>query len=118
MDIHRAPSLGSHPFHGSGAYSKNLERIKPRGKTKPLLARLVITQVMFLAGTGGIGDAGPYHAIGPVTCAAVTLRVMVKRVELNVPGSYLWCFNCLCCFPTGGAILGGLLGQFIAAICL
>ena len=88
------------------------------GKTKPLLAKLAIGQVIFLASAGILGASSPLYFIGSVVSAAITLGFVVKRVNLEVPQSCLWWFKYGCCFLTGGAILSGLVGQYVATIFL
>ena len=88
------------------------------GQTKPLLTKLAAAQVVFLASAGLLGGTGPLYFIGSVVGAAVTLGFVVKRVNLEIPQSCAWWFKYGCCFLTGGTMLSGFLGQYVATIYL
>ena len=81
-------------------------------QTKQILTGLAITQVGLLAAAGVAAGAGPVFFIGGCGGAAVTLGVMIKRVNLkSVKNCWWWFING--CLLTGGAISAGLAGDYL-----
>ncbi|MCJ1402816.1 Para-hydroxybenzoate--polyprenyltransferase, mitochondrial precursor (PHB:polyprenyltransferase) [Xylographa trunciseda] len=78
---------------------------------KGLLYGLGVVQVGLLAGCGWAAGAG-WAMGGGVVLTAVTLVVMVWRVDLEEPKSCLWWFKNGCWF-TGAAVSSGLLGEYL-----
>ncbi|KAK4178696.1 putative para-hydroxybenzoate--polyprenyltransferase mitochondrial precursor [Triangularia setosa] len=81
--------------------------LKHDKETKQVLTGLAAVQVALLAGAGVAAGAGPVFFIGGCGGAAVTLGVMIKRVNLkSVKDCWWWFVNG--CWITGGAISLGL----------
>jgi 4-hydroxybenzoate polyprenyltransferase len=78
-----------------------------RGKTMPLLVKLIIMQTLFLAKTGLLAGAGLMYFLLLVVGAAITMTVMVSSVDFDSPLSCFWWFQKGCWF-TGGTIVSGL----------
>ncbi|KAA8565174.1 hypothetical protein EYC84_010913 [Monilinia fructicola] len=81
-------------------------------QTKQILTGLAITQIGFLAAAGAAVGAGPVFFVGGCGGAAVTLAVMIKKVNLkSVKNCWWWFVNG--CLITGGAISAGLAGDYL-----
>jgi 4-hydroxybenzoate polyprenyltransferase len=81
-------------------------------QTKQILTGLAVTQVGLLAAAGVAAGAGPAFFVGGCGGAAVTLAVMIKRVNLkSVKDCWWWFVNG--CLITGGAISAGLAGDYL-----
>ncbi|KAM3082608.1 Para-hydroxybenzoate--polyprenyltransferase, mitochondrial precursor (PHB:polyprenyltransferase) [Clarireedia jacksonii] len=81
-------------------------------QTKQILTGLAVTQIGLLAAAGVAAGAGPVFFIGGCGGAAVTLAVMIKRVNLkSVKDCWWWFVNG--CLITGGAISAGLAGDYL-----
>jgi len=75
--------------------------------TKGILTGLAITQVSLLAAAGAVVGAGPVYFVGSCWGAALTLGVMIKKVNLkDVKNCWWWFVNG--CWLTGGVIAGGM----------
>lgn len=86
------------------------------GRTKPLLVKLAVGQVLMLAFAGYNGNAGIVYWLFSDLGAAVTLAVILERVRLDVPDDCAWWFKVGCCGFTGGAMTAGLLGNYVMTI--
>lgn len=81
--------------------------LKHDAQTKQVLSGLAAVQIGLLAGAGVAAGAGPAFFIGSCGGAAVTLGLMIKRVNLkSVKDCWWWFVNG--CWITGGAIAAGL----------
>ena len=81
-------------------------------QTKQILTGLAVTQIGLLATAGVAAGAGPVFFVGSCGGAAVTLAIMIKRVNLkSVKDCWWWFVNG--CLLTGGAISAGLAGDYI-----
>lgn len=81
-------------------------------QTKQILTGLAITQVGLLAAAGAAVGAGPVFFVGGCGGAAVTLAVMIKKVNLKeVKNCWWWFVNG--CLITGGTISAGLAGDYL-----
>ena len=86
--------------------------LKHDAQTKQVLTGLAITQVGLLAAAGVVAGAGPAFFIGSCGGAAVTLAVMIKKVNLkNVKDCWWWFVNG--CLLTGGVISAGLGADYL-----
>jgi 4-hydroxybenzoate polyprenyltransferase len=80
--------------------------------TKKVLAGLGVAQVGLLAAAGVATGAGPAFFIGGCGGAAVTLAVIIKRVNLkSVKDCWWWFVNG--CWLTGGVIATGLGADYL-----
>jgi len=80
--------------------------------TKKILTGLAVTQVGFLAAAGVVAGAGPVFFLGSCGGAALTLAIMIKRVNLkSVKDCWWWFVNG--CWLTGGVIASGLGGEYL-----
>lgn len=76
-------------------------------QTKQILSGLAVTQIGLLTAAGVAAGAGPAFFIGSCGGAAITLAVMIKKVNLkSVKDCWWWFVNG--CLLTGGAISAGL----------
>lgn len=81
-------------------------------QTKQILSGLAITQIGLLAAAGAMVGAGPVFFVGSCGGAAVTLAIMIKRVNLkSVKNCWWWFVNG--CWMTGGVIGAGLGGEYL-----
>ncbi|KAJ5474797.1 UbiA prenyltransferase family [Penicillium sp. IBT 31633x] len=79
--------------------------------TKAVLSGLAVTQVSLLAAAGVAAGCGPVFFVGSCGSAAVTLGLMIWRVQLkSVPNCWWWFKNG--CLLTGGGISLGLLAEY------
>jgi 4-hydroxybenzoate polyprenyltransferase len=79
--------------------------------TKQILSGLAIAQIGLLAAAGVAVGAGPVFFIGSCGGAALTLGIMIKRVNLkSVRDCWWWFVNG--CWLTGGVISAGLGGEY------
>ncbi len=80
--------------------------------TKQILTGLAVTQIGLLAAAGVAAGAGPVFFIGSCGGAAVTLAVMIKKVNLkSVKDCWWWFVNG--CLLTGGVISAGLVADYL-----
>jgi 4-hydroxybenzoate polyprenyltransferase len=80
--------------------------------TKPILTGLAAAQVGLLAGAGIVVGASPIFFVGGCGSAAVTLAVMIRKVNLkSVKDCWWWFVNG--CWLTGGAIATGLGAEYL-----
>jgi 4-hydroxybenzoate polyprenyltransferase len=81
-------------------------------QTKQILSGLAVTQVGLLAAAGVAAGAGPVFFVGSCGGAAITLAVMIKRVNLkSVKDCWWWFVNG--CLLTGGVISAGLGAEYM-----
>ena len=87
--------------------------LRYNAQTKQVLTGLAVTQIGLLAAAGVAAGAGPIFFVGSCGGAALTLAVMIKRVNLkSVQDCWWWFVNG--CLLTGGAISAGLAGDYAA----
>jgi len=80
--------------------------------TKQILSGLAVVKVGLLAAAGVATGAGPVFFAGSCGGAAVTLAIMIKKVNLkSVKDCWWWFVNG--CWMTGGVICAGLGGDYI-----
>ncbi|KAK1728147.1 hypothetical protein CaCOL14_000559 [Colletotrichum acutatum] len=85
--------------------------LKHDAETKQVLTGLAAVQLGLLGAAGFAAGAGPAFFIGSVGGAAVTLGVMIKRVNLkSVKDCWWWFING--CWITGGVISLGLAADY------
>jgi 4-hydroxybenzoate polyprenyltransferase len=81
-------------------------------KTKQILSGLAVTQIGLLAAAGVAAGAGPVFFVGGCGGAALTLAVMIKKVNLkSVQDCWWWFVNG--CLLTGGTISAGLGADYL-----
>jgi 4-hydroxybenzoate polyprenyltransferase len=81
-------------------------------QTKQILSGLAVTQIGLLAAAGVAAGAGPVFFVGGCGGAALTLAVMIKKVNLkSVKDCWWWFVNG--CLLTGGAISAGLGADYL-----
>lgn len=86
--------------------------LKHENQTKRILSGLAVTQIGLLATAGVAAGAGPVFFIGSCGGAAITLAIMIKKVNLkNVKDCWWWFVNG--CWLTGGVISLGLGGEYL-----
>ena len=86
------------------------------GRTKPLLVKLALSQVLMLAVAGYFGEAGALYWLSTVFGAGTTLMVILASVKLDVPDDCAWWFKVGCCGFTGGAMTAGLFGNYVTTL--
>ena len=86
------------------------------GRTKPLLVKLAVGQVLMLASAGYLSEAGLLYWWCTVFGTTATLVVILVSVRLDVPENCAWWFKVGCCGYTGGAMTAGLLGNYVTTI--
>ena len=80
--------------------------------TKKVLTGLAVTQIGLLAAAGLATGAGPAFFVGSCGGAALTLAVIIKRVNLkSVKNCWWWFVNG--CWMTGGVIAAGLGADYL-----
>lgn len=80
-------------------------------QTKQILSGLAVAQIGLLAAAGAAAGAGPVFFVGSCGGAALSLAVMIKRVNLkSVKDCWWWFVNG--CWMTGGVISAGLVGEY------
>lgn len=89
--------------------------LKHENETKMVLSGLAVVQVGLLAVTGVAAGLGPAYFIGSCGGAALTLGIMIKRVNLKVVSDCWWWFRKGAWF-TGGVISLGLAGEYISRL--
>jgi 4-hydroxybenzoate polyprenyltransferase len=87
--------------------------LKHDKETKTVLSGLAVVQVGLLAATGVAAGMGPIFFVGSCGGAALTLSIMIRRVELKQVKNCWWWFVNGAWF-TGGAISLGLAGEYAA----
>jgi len=81
-------------------------------QTKQILSGLAVTQIGLLAAAGVAAGAGPVFFVGGCGGAALTLAVMIKKVNLkSVKDCWWWFVNG--CWITGGVISAGLGAEYL-----
>ena len=86
--------------------------LKHDQQTKQILSGLAVTQIGLLAVAGMAVGAGPVFFVGSCGGAAVTLAVMIKKVNLkSVKDCWWWFVNG--CWMTGGVISVGLGAEYL-----
>jgi 4-hydroxybenzoate polyprenyltransferase len=81
--------------------------------TKTVLSGLAAVQVALLATAGVAAGAGPIFFVGTCGSAAVSLGIMIWKVQLkNVKNCWWWFKNG--CLLTGGGITLGMFFEYIA----
>ncbi|KUJ18166.1 4-hydroxybenzoate polyprenyl transferase [Mollisia scopiformis] len=81
-------------------------------QTKQVLSGLAIAQIGLLAAAGAAAGAGPIFFVGSCGGAALTLAVMIKKVNLkSVKDCWWWFVNG--CWMTGGVISAGLAAEYL-----
>lgn len=81
--------------------------------TKALLSVLAVTQVSLLAAAGAAAGAGPIFLVGGCGSAALSLAIMIWRVQLKSVRNCWWWFK-NGCLLTGGGITLGLFAEYLA----
>ncbi|KAF9878567.1 4-hydroxybenzoate polyprenyl transferase [Colletotrichum karsti] len=87
--------------------------LKHDAETKQVLTGLAAVQIGLLGMAGFAAGAGPLFYIGSCGGAAVTLGIMIKRVNLKSVEDCWWWF-CNGCWLTGGVISLGLAADYVA----
>ena len=82
-----------------------------QGRVKWIFAGLAAVQVSLLAATGVLAGAGPIYGIGTVAGTAVSLGMMIWKVQLGVPQNCWWWFKWGAWF-TGTTIASGIIGEW------
>jgi 4-hydroxybenzoate polyprenyltransferase len=86
--------------------------LKHDKQTKQILSGLAVAQIGLLAGAGMAAGAGPVFFVGSCGGAAVTLAIMIKKVNLkSVKDCWWWFVNG--CWLTGGVISAGLGAEYL-----
>lgn len=86
--------------------------LKHDSETKQVLTGLAAAQIALLAGAGVAAGAGPAFFVGSCGGAAVTLGLMIRRVDLkSVKDCWWWFVNG--CWLTGGVISLGLAADYL-----
>ncbi|EFY85192.1 Para-hydroxybenzoate--polyprenyltransferase, mitochondrial precursor (PHB:polyprenyltransferase) [Metarhizium acridum] len=86
--------------------------LKHDSQTKQILTGLATTQIALLAAAGVAAGAGPAFFIGSCGGAAVTLALMIRKVNLkSVKDCWWWFVNG--CWITGGTISLGLAADYL-----
>ncbi|PVH89377.1 4-hydroxybenzoate polyprenyl transferase [Cadophora sp. DSE1049] len=81
-------------------------------QTKQILSGLAVVQIGLLAAAGVAAGAGPVFFVGSCGGAAITLAVMIKKVNLkSVKDCWWWFVNG--CWLTGGMISAGLGAEYL-----
>ncbi|KAL0940691.1 4-hydroxybenzoate polyprenyl transferase [Colletotrichum truncatum] len=86
--------------------------LKHDAETKQVLTGLAAVQIGLLGLAGFAAGAGPLFYIGSCGGAAVTLGIMIKRVNLKSVKDCWWWF-CNGCWLTGGVISLGLAADYV-----
>ncbi|PHH81592.1 hypothetical protein CDD82_393 [Ophiocordyceps australis] len=86
--------------------------LKHDANTRMVLTTMAVTQIAFLAAAGVASGAGPVFFAGSCGGAAITLAIMILRVNLKNPRNCWWWFV-KGCWITGGAISAGLAGDYV-----
>ena len=86
--------------------------LKHDAQTKQVLTGLAITQIGLLAAAGIAAGSGPVFFVGSCGGAAITLAIMIKKVNLkSVKDCWWWFVNG--CLLTGGVISTGLGADYL-----
>ncbi|KAA8649226.1 hypothetical protein EYZ11_005926 [Aspergillus tanneri] len=80
--------------------------LRHKHNTKSVLSALALVQVTLLAAAGSAAGAGPIFFLGSCGSAALSLGVMIWRVELKTVQSCWWWFKNGCLLTGGGITLG------------
>ncbi|KAL6236339.1 hypothetical protein BDW75DRAFT_229548 [Aspergillus navahoensis] len=90
--------------------------LRHKHNTKAVLSGLAVVQVTLLAAAGVAAGAGPVFFIGSCGTAALTLGIMIRKVQLRSTQSCWWWFKNGCLLTGGGISLGMLLEYFTRKI--
>lgn len=86
--------------------------LKHDAQTKQVLTGLAVTQIGLLAAAGVAAGAGPVFFVGSCGGAALTLAIMIKKVNLkSVKDCWWWFVNG--CLITGGVISTGMGADYL-----
>ena len=85
-------------------------------RTKTLLVKLAVCQVLLLGLAGALGGYSPVYFTGTVAGAAVSSAAVLSKVRLGIPSNCAWWFKVGCCLSTGSAMASGLLGEYLLAV--
>lgn len=80
-------------------------------QTKQILSGLAVAQIGLLAAAGVAAGAGPVFFVGSCGGAAVTLAVMIRKVDLKSVKDCWWWFV-HGCWITGGVIATGMAAEY------
>ncbi|KAI2464341.1 UbiA prenyltransferase [Annulohypoxylon bovei var. microspora] len=86
--------------------------------TMPLLCRLAVAQVLFLAAAGTLGSFGLGYSAVAVAGTAAALATMLSRVRLEEPESCAWWFRVGNAKYAGRAMVAGLTAEYVGRILL
>ena len=81
-------------------------------QTKQILSGLAVTQIGLLAAAGVAAGAGPVFFVGSCGGAAVTLAIMIRKVNVKSVKDCWWLFV-NGCWLTGGVISAGLGAEYL-----
>ena len=81
--------------------------------TKALLSFLAVTQLSLLGTAGMAAGAGPVFFVGSCGSAAISLGIMIWKVQLKSVQNCWWWFK-NGCLITGGGIGLGLFCEYVA----
>ncbi|KAI9796288.1 MAG: hypothetical protein M1825_000852 [Sarcosagium campestre] len=84
--------------------------LRHEAQTKPILSGLALVQVGLLWAAGAAVGAGPMFIAGSCGGAALTLALMIRKVNLKSVESCWWWFR-NGCLLTGGAISAGIAAE-------
>ncbi|KAI5925268.1 UbiA prenyltransferase family [Camillea tinctor] len=86
--------------------------------TMPLLCRLAVVQVLFLAAAGTLSGFGFGYSVLTVTGTAAALATMLSRVCLEDPQSCGWWFKIGNAKYAGGMMVAGLVAEYVQRVLL
>ncbi|PWY93832.1 4-hydroxybenzoate polyprenyl transferase [Aspergillus sclerotioniger CBS 115572] len=89
--------------------------LRHENNTKAVLSALAAVQVSLLAAAGVAAGSGPIFFVGGCGSAAVSLGLMIWKVQLKDVRDCWWWFKNGCLF-TGGSITLGMLLDYVAQI--
>ena len=85
--------------------------VRHRANTKTLLSSLAVAQVSLLAATGLLTGMSPLYYLGSCGGTAMSLAIMIRKVDLKRPESCAWWFRMGTWF-VGLAVVSGLCGEY------
>ena len=85
--------------------------VRYRHNAKPMLSFLAAVQVGLLVSTGVLMGAGVVYFLGACICSALSLALMIWKVNLGEPDSCWWWFS-NGALLVGGAIFAGFVGEY------
>ncbi|PYI10387.1 4-hydroxybenzoate polyprenyl transferase [Aspergillus sclerotiicarbonarius CBS 121057] len=89
--------------------------LRHENNTKAVLSALAAVQVSLLAAAGVAAGSGPIFFVGSCGSAAVSLGLMIRKVQLKDVRNCWWWFKNGCLF-TGGGITLGMLLDYVAQV--